>query len=384
MKNIKQYKRIKNNIPQYELGKPSGFGMPGRRVLGYEPGEQGDQSGWSNFAGTDLSPAISAGRKAATQANLSGVVNGVSAITPYAQNYFKSTNDAALSAGASVGASTAASALQFAPGTMPTYLLPSAVNSTVAQSSAALSQIASEGVQGASTLGSTGATGLSSGTSSAGSSAGSTAGSSAGTIAGSAIGGAVALYNGIGLLNALSDIPTVDPETMKSTQSHGTAMVNGIRYNRLGNINVSQVEDMQDVMDAQWNAQARSSEIGMGAGLGGAIGSIGGPVGGLIGSGIGALVGGITSLFTGVDQTEEARYVAQQLNKATANVNEQERDKAASLGARRNFYTMNAKFGKVSTPRLRRCNNGKTSIVKQFNSNGMLLPLNRNYGSNIS
>jgi len=40
--------------------------MPGRRVLGYEPGEQGDQSGWSNFAGTDLSPAISAGRKAAT------------------------------------------------------------------------------------------------------------------------------------------------------------------------------------------------------------------------------------------------------------------------------------------------------------------------------
>lgn len=72
--------------------------MPGSRALGYEPGEQGDQSGWSNFAGADLSPAISAGKKAATQANLSGVMNGVSAITPYAQNYFKSTSDAATAA----------------------------------------------------------------------------------------------------------------------------------------------------------------------------------------------------------------------------------------------------------------------------------------------
>lgn len=361
MKNIKQYKRIKNNIPQYKLGKPSGFGMPGSRALGYEPGEQGDQSGWSNFAGTDLSPAISAGRKAATQANLSGVMNGVSAITPYAQNYFKSTSDAATAAQAATSAASSA----YAP-----------ITGALTDATGLVGQVAPNGsftivpaTQAASSTGST---------------AGQTAGSSAGTIAGSAIGGAVALYNGIGLLNALSDIPTVDPETMKSTQSHGTAMVNGIRYNRLGNINVSQVEDMQDVMDAQWNAQARSSEIGMGAGLGGAIGSIGGPIGGLIGAGIGALTGGVISLFTGVDQTEEARYVAQQLNNATANVNEQERDKAASLGARRNFYTMSAKFGKVSTPRLRRYNNGKTSIVKQFNSNGMLLPLNKNYGSNIS
>lgn len=361
MKNIKQYKRIKNNIPQYELGKPSGFGMPGRRVLGYEPGEQGDQSGWSNFAGTDLSPAISAGRKAATQANLSGVINGISAITPYAQNYFKSTGNTATAAQAATSAVSSA----YAP-----------ITGALTDATGLVGQVAPNGsftmvpaTQAAS---------------STGSSAGSTAGSSAGTVAGAAIGGATALYNGIGLLNALSDIPTVDPETMKSTASHGTAMVNGVRYNRQGNINLSKVEDMQDVMDAQWNAQARSSEIGMGAGLGGAIGSIGGPVGSFLGAGLGALAGSIVSFLTGVDQTEYARYVAQQLNNATANVNEQNRDDAASKGARKNFYTMNAKFGKVSLPRLHRYNNGKTSIVKQFNSNGMLLPLNKNYGSNIS
>lgn len=359
MKNIKQYKRLQNIMPKYWGGKSAGFKMPGMRALGYEPGEQGDSSGWSNFAGNDLSPAIRAGRRAATQANLSGMLNGASVIGQYAADYTKQyaaqkAAEESIKAGASALASTAAP-----------------ITGALADKIGYVGQVLPSGefqmVEAPSNV-----------AGGASNAAGSTA-----SVAGIALGGLTALYNGLGLVNTLQDMPVVDTDTMKSTQSQGTAMANGVKYDRLGRINVSKVNDLQDVYDSQTNAALRSSEIGMGAGVGGAVGSIFGPVGGLIGSGIGAGIGGLISLFTGVDQKEEAQQAARDLNVTTDLVNQNARDVAASKGIRRMYTGMYANFGKVKSPRLRTYKNGKNSIVKQFNTNGMLLPLNRKYGNNI-
>lgn len=361
MKNIKQYKRIKNIIPQYAFGKPSGFGAPGRRALGYEPGEQGDRSGWSNFAGTDLSPAIKVGKKAATQANMAGVMNGLSAITPYAQGYLNSPTTAAASTAAAAGSA-------FAP-----------VTGALTQATGLVGQVAADG--------SFALVPATQAASSAGSTAGQTAGQAAGTVAGAAIGGLTALYNGIGLGNAISDTPLVDADTIQSTQDKGTAMANGVKYERIGGVNVGQVEDFQDVLDQQSNANIRSSSIGTGAGIGGLTGAIvgaGNPLTALIGSGLGAALGGLFGSIFGVDQRDEARDMALEINRTTALRNADNRDRAASIGMRKQYYGLNARLGKISLPRLHRYSNGKTSIIKQFNSNGMLLPLNKNYGSNIS
>ena len=172
-------------------------------------------------------------------------------------------------------------------------------------------------------------------------------------------------------------MPVVDADTMKSTQSHGTAMANGVQYDRKGSINIGDVESLQDVYDAQTNAAIRSSSMGLGAGIGGIIGTPFGGIGGLIGSGIGALIGGLAGLFGGdVDQTEEARDLAKQLNETTELENLDSRDRAASKGKRNMFYNMTAQHGKIA-----KCSNGKTTN-NSLNTSGILLPL-RKYGKYI-
>ena len=142
-------------------------------------------------------------------------------------------------------------------------------------------------------------------------------------------------------------------------------MANGVKYKRVGGVNVGEVETAQQAMDRAQNAQLRSSEVGMGMGIGGAIGTIWGPVGTLVGSGIGAAVGGIVSLFTGKDEREEAKEAAQRINESTELANLDRRDRAASEGMRKRALGLYAA-------------NGKNPVLKQRRKiGGMLLPLNR-------
>lgn len=344
MKNIKQYKRIKNT-PRFNFGKPSGFGMPGSRVLGYEPGTPGDTSGWSNVGGNSLQSAIKQGKAATKQANIAGTIQGLSPVMDYAKSYFSAPSAAevvAQNTAQSVGGTVAAGAtgaLSEATGFVP-----------VIAKDGSFQMVKNVGRN---------------------------AGGAAASAAGYAMGGAAALYNGINLINALSDMPVVDADTMKSTQSHGTAMANGVQYDRKGSINIGDVESLQDVYDAQTNAAIRSSSMGLGAGIGGIIGTPFGGIGGLIGSGIGALIGGLAGLFGGdVDQTEEARDLAKQLNETTELENLDSRDRAASKGKRNMFYNMTAQHGKIA-----KCSNGKTTN-NSLNTSGILLPL-RKYGKYI-
>lgn len=384
MKNIKQYKRIKNT-PRFNFGKPSGFGMPGSRVLGYEPGTPGDSSGWSNVGGNSLQSAIKQGKAATKQANIAGTIQGLSPVMDYAKSYLSYKDSLAQSA-PTASTNVTIPGMAGASSVLTSGATSGLVNSTGAAVGTLSGASARLGAQLSAEIGkNVTLEGISPAVEQMGQQLGSNAAKQgvqqglqqAANVAGYAMGGAAALYNGINLINALSDMPVVDADTMKSTQSHGTAMANGVQYQRKGSINIGDVESLQDVYDAQTNAAIRSSSMGLGAGIGGAIGTAFGGVGGLIGSGIGALIGGIAGLFGGdVDQTEEARDLAKQLNETTELENLDSRDRAASKGKRNMFYNMTARNGKIA-----KCSTGKTTN-KSLNTSGILLPL-RNYGKYI-